>query len=286
MASLVLLFTGCVFLFLLLKAFRYGNREKHLLPGPPTYPIIGNIPSLPLHHQFTQWAKQYGDIYSVKIGSMTMVILSSIEAIRQVIERDTTLTADRPPNHFANVTVSGNGEHQPFVIFTRYSNMWKNQRRAMHEMLRAQACLNYVPIHKAETYQLAVELLKDPEGFANHTRRLMFSTMMSIVYGIRVPSSSSNDWIKFYKFYESWSGLMAPGAHMPVDAFPFLKYVPEMFAPWKRITKELNREEKALFYGLLERVEERLARGEGNGCFAEILLEKGKAWGVDREVAK
>lgn len=29
-------------LYVVLKLARFGSREKHLPPGPPTYPIIGN----------------------------------------------------------------------------------------------------------------------------------------------------------------------------------------------------------------------------------------------------
>lgn len=28
--------------YVILKLLRFGRREKHLPPGPPTYPIVGN----------------------------------------------------------------------------------------------------------------------------------------------------------------------------------------------------------------------------------------------------
>ncbi|KAF9010846.1 cytochrome P450 [Cyathus striatus] len=279
MPSVALIIVGSILVYLLLRP---NKREKYLPPGPPTYPIIGNIPSLPLHIQFTKWAKQYGDVCTVKVGSMTMIVMSSVEAVRHIIEKNTALTSDRPTNYFADLV--SEYQPQPYVVFTGHSDLWKIQRRAIHEMLRSQACLNYTQIQKAETYQLAMELLKDPEGFTGHTRRLNFSSIMNVVYGIRVPSCSSDIYIEFFDFIKGWGSILIPGGQMPVDAFPFLKFLPEFLAPWKKLAKKLSKQEKDLYFGLLERVEKRVEKEEGNGCFAEVLLEKGAAWGLDRTV--
>ncbi|KAF9010845.1 cytochrome P450 [Cyathus striatus] len=272
-----LIIAGSILVYLLLRPRKKGRR---LPPGPPTYPIIGNIPSLPLYIQFTKWAKLYGDVCTVKVGSVTMIVMNTAEAVRDIIEKNTALTSDRPANYYVDLV--SEYQPQPFVTFTGYSDLWKNQRRAIHEILRAQACLNYTHIQKAEMYQLTVELLKDPEAFTNHTRRLNFSSIMDVVYGIRVPSSSSDIYIEFYDFIKGWSSILVPGAQMPVDAFPILKFIPEILNPWKKLAKKLSRQEKDLYFGLFERVEKRVGRGEGNGCFAEVLLEKGATWGLDR----
>lgn len=36
---------------------------------------------------------------------------------------------------------------------------------------------------------------------------------------------------------DNYSASLEPGANPPVDEFPFLKYIPESFAPWKRRAK-------------------------------------------------
>lgn len=40
-ASSKILFILCC-IYVLFKLARFGSREKHLPPGPPTYPIVGN----------------------------------------------------------------------------------------------------------------------------------------------------------------------------------------------------------------------------------------------------
>lgn len=54
-----------------------GRREKNLPPGPPTIPVLGNLHQIPkkgAHHQFTAWARKYGGIYSLKLGTGTAVV--------------------------------------------------------------------------------------------------------------------------------------------------------------------------------------------------------------------
>lgn len=36
------IFSALTVLYGIFKLLRFGRREKHLPPGPPTYPIIGN----------------------------------------------------------------------------------------------------------------------------------------------------------------------------------------------------------------------------------------------------
>jgi len=59
-------------LYIVFKLAKFGRREPHLPPGPPTAPIVGNALQLPenfLQLQFSEWAQQYGDVISVRLTS-------------------------------------------------------------------------------------------------------------------------------------------------------------------------------------------------------------------------
>jgi hypothetical protein len=58
-------------------------------------------------HRFTSWAREYGEIFSLKIGSQTVVVLSSAQAVHEVMDKNSGVTADRPPNHFVNIMTDG-----------------------------------------------------------------------------------------------------------------------------------------------------------------------------------
>ena len=53
-------------------------------------------------------ARQYGDVYSLKIINSTMVVLSSTNAIREIMDKNSAIVSDRPPSHFAQEVTGGN----------------------------------------------------------------------------------------------------------------------------------------------------------------------------------
>ena len=62
------------------------KRIGYLLPpGPPGWPLIGNAldidPRNP-HHTLTDWAKQYGDVYTLNLVGKRTVVVSSSEGIQ------------------------------------------------------------------------------------------------------------------------------------------------------------------------------------------------------------
>jgi hypothetical protein len=62
------------------------SRGKHFPPGPPTIPILGNMHLVPQERpylQFTEWARKYGGIYSIKIAKQTIVLISDAKILRE-----------------------------------------------------------------------------------------------------------------------------------------------------------------------------------------------------------
>ena len=53
-------------------------------------------------------ARQYGDIYSLKISNSTLIVLSSTTVIREVMDKNSAIVSDRPPSHFAEEITGGN----------------------------------------------------------------------------------------------------------------------------------------------------------------------------------
>lgn len=90
----------CFLLYFHLHLHRVGRRSPDLPPGPPTWPLLGNLPHIPigglLHERFFRWAKAYGDIYSLKLGNGTGVVLNSLEAVMEVLEKQSLVTSGRP----------------------------------------------------------------------------------------------------------------------------------------------------------------------------------------------
>lgn len=183
-----------------------GRREKHLPPGPPTLPILGNIHQIPkkgAHFQFTEWAKQYGGIYSLKLGTGTAVVITDRRLVKQLVDKKSALYSERPKSYVANLIAGG--DH---ILLMDYGQQWRATRKLLHgslmekvvgEFLAWEVLLfdcdidgvldeQHLPLQEAEARQMIRDYLLKPEDHMLHPKRFSNSITMSIVWGIRTPT--------------------------------------------------------------------------------------------------
>jgi hypothetical protein len=82
----------------------------------------------------------------------------------------------------------------------------------------------------------------------------------------------------------AWSELLEPGATPPIDAIPFLKFIPERWAKWKRECRRVQGLQRAFYFGLVEETKERLRGGLENGSYMEEVLARRDELGMDNEM--
>ncbi|KAK7052036.1 putative cytochrome P450 [Favolaschia claudopus] len=263
--------------------WKIGSREAGLPPGPPTVPLLGNLHVFPqhsFHYKFTEWARHYGGIYSLKLGPDTIVILTDVAAVKELIEKRSGSTADRPPMYVAELVTGGLQ-----MVLARYSDKWRSLRRTAHATLTPKASLRHIPIQKAEATQLLHDILHDPEGFFRHIHRAANSSIMSVLYGKRSPRYETQQTAAFYKMFHVWEEITAPGATPPIDIIPILKYIPERFAKWKQICAQTRRNQRDLYFGFLDETRRRIQSGCENGSYMEEVLKRQEELGMDTEMA-
>ncbi|KAK7052035.1 putative cytochrome P450 [Favolaschia claudopus] len=280
MAILIPLTLALVYIFLWLR--KVGSREPGLPPGPPTLPLLGNLHIFPkefAHFKFTEWARTYGGIYSLKVGSGSAIVLTDAAAVKELMDKRSGSTADRPPMHVADLVTGGLN-----MAVSRYSESWRTLRKAAHTILTSQACTNHLPIQSAEASQLLHDILCCPEGFYNHIRRYGNSVILSVLHGKRAPRYETQEATAFFEAQHEWELVLEPGATPPIDLIPILKYVPERWAKWKQDCSKTRKMQWRLYFGLLDETKERLNQGEENGCFMEELLARQVELGMNREM--
>ncbi|KAH8077889.1 cytochrome P450 [Cristinia sonorae] len=264
---------GLALTWAVIRLSKVGSREPGIPPGPPTKPFLGNILDIPkeaMYRTFAAWAKTYGDIYSA-IGRGTIIVVSSPQMVRELLDKHSSTTAGRLSSHFAKLVLDGLN----IAFLTASDPTFKVVRRGLQNLLSKESCADHVPVQQAEASQLMYDLLKRPEAYFTHVERFSFSIVLSVTFGVRCPRTDSEVLREFSRFEHDWEHLITPGHHPPVDFFPLLQYVPETFAPWKGLCRDLKARNDKFYYGLLEACERRMEREEYNGCFIEnILLEK------------
>ena len=68
-------------------------------PGPKPLPLLGNLLDVPSSYYwltYAVWAKKYGDINHISVFGQHIVILNSIEACTDLLEKRSAKYSDRP----------------------------------------------------------------------------------------------------------------------------------------------------------------------------------------------
>ncbi|KAG8949051.1 hypothetical protein FRC03_000485, partial [Tulasnella sp. 419] len=210
--SITTLFIGAGLIYSISRLSKIGSREPHLPPGPPTHPIIGNlaiIPTKKVYLTFMKWAKTYGDIFSLKIGSQTLIIVSSFEAANEILERNAAVTSDRAP--FAPALRFGPTGN---IALTPYGPGWKKMKKAVNESMKPSVRKENHKVLLAELSQMLLDMHEDPENMFHHIQRSAVSVMFSTVGGVRIPFTSSPLRDKFFHIYHLINEVTEPG-HTP-----------------------------------------------------------------------
>lgn len=125
------------------------------------YPVeFTDFSSLLLWQQFTKWAKEYGPIYSLKAGSQTMVVLTGPKEVKELLDRRSATSSDRPDLHVANEIIT-NGRH---LLAMPYTDRWRLVRKIIHQHLTIKMCEeHHQKVQSAESAHMV-----SPSTFAAH----------------------------------------------------------------------------------------------------------------------
>uniref|UniRef100_A0A3P8UFE9 Uncharacterized protein n=1 Tax=Amphiprion percula TaxID=161767 RepID=A0A3P8UFE9_AMPPE len=126
----LLLFTV---VFIIAADFVKNRRPVGFPPGPLPLPIVGNMFSLDhtrTHEALTQLAEKYGDVYSLRMGQVWMVVLNRFEVLKEALVTQGDSLADRPQLPMQHDVTHGLG-----IGFTN-GHIWRQQRRFALSTLR------------------------------------------------------------------------------------------------------------------------------------------------------
>ncbi|EXJ54354.1 hypothetical protein A1O7_09693 [Cladophialophora yegresii CBS 114405] len=270
-AGLVVAFVLYAFLFI-------GRREKGLPPGPPTAPIIGNLHQIPTkgsYLTFTAWARQYGGIFSLKLGPGTAIVLTSRTHIKQLIDKKSTIYSDRPHSYVSHNLITG-GDH---VLIAHYGKTWQKYRKTIHQhFMESIVNRDHLPLQHAEATQLLHDMLTAPHQHMEHPKRYTNSIACATIWGVRSPRVDTEHMRRLYELMEDWSVVMEPGNTPPVDIFPLLHYIPEkVFGNWRSRASHVGDAMNALYNDMLTGLERRReAVGSKNSFMDRVLDQKDK----------
>ncbi|KAI8670225.1 Fumitremorgin C synthase [Fusarium keratoplasticum] len=272
LAVIVLPLALCGLLYMVMTM---GRRAKHLPPGPPTLPILGNLHQIPQkgsYLTFTKWAKQYGGLYSLKLGTGTAVVVTDRRIVKELIDKKSSKYSNRPPSYVSHDLITS-GDH---LLVMQYGQQWRTFRKLVHQyFMESMVEKRHVEVQNAEATQMLRDMCVRPDQHMRHPKRYSNSIIMSLVFGFRTPSVDTPHMTQLYDLMENWSKVMEPGNTPPVDIYPFLHWVPQgLFGNWVSRSNDVGAEMNKLYGSALDRVRERRRSKGSKDSLMDSLLEQ------------
>ncbi|KAJ7200308.1 cytochrome P450 [Mycena pura] len=262
-------YIACVALGIVLLFQRQRSRKKCKLPlppGPKRLPIIGNLLDMPSGFEwetYMKWSKEYdSDIIYLDVAGTPIVVLSSMEAATELLEKRSNIYSDRQlQEHTARLPMVNELMGWSFNFgFMTYGERWRKCRRIFHQDFNAEAVRKYYPKERAACHELLRRLLRDPDNIVHHLRHMAGEAIMSAAYGITV--LPEND--PYVKLAEE------------ADSVPALMHIPEWFpgAGFKRKAKEWRKLSQALIDSPFAAAKRMIAAGTAPPSFTAKLLSE------------
>ncbi|KAK7207664.1 putative cytochrome P450 oxidoreductase [Myxozyma melibiosi] len=255
------------------KLLQVGKRDPRMPPGPPTKPILGNlhqIPSTGLFKQFREWAKEYGPVFSLKLGTGNVIVLCEREAVHSLLDKKSNIYSDRPDFYVGRLLTEG--DH---IGLEHADRVWREKRKVVsHNFSPKMLDEKHYVVQEAEAVLLLNDLVDDPSNFIKHVRRYTSSVACILVYGQR-GETYENFWgHAVYEVMEKWSEAMEPGSSPPADVYGIFKMIPAPLAKWKRRALDAHNEMDSAWIKARKIIDRRRATGERRDCIADHLMDE------------
>ncbi|OQD76085.1 hypothetical protein PENDEC_c005G00753 [Penicillium decumbens] len=261
-----------------------GRRPKNYPPGPPTLPILGNIhqmPSRDAHLQFEKWAREYGPVYSLMLGTKCLIVLSSDEAVKELLDKRSGIYSHRQEMYIGQVLCSGDLR----LLMMGYGPRWRGFRKMVHGLLNVTTSKKYVPYQMLENRQMLYQFLNQPDNFLQHIRRYSNALTTTMVFGWRTPTYEDPKMMQLFDGFNEFAVINQTGTAALIDFFPWLRKLPEFFLPVQQKAKELHKHEKALYLSHWMRAKQEAQQNTIKPCFCAGMYEAQKKDGFSDDQA-
>ncbi|KAG9126920.1 hypothetical protein FRC07_001384 [Ceratobasidium sp. 392] len=214
-----------------------------LPPGPPSYPLIGQILSMPSEVQqeeFHKMSKTLGsDIISLSFFGMTIIALNSAESATELLEKRANIYSNRlKPVMLASPMLLDLKDSTGLMNPTE---RWKKHRKITHSRLNKQV-VHVFHVQQQQQAKLLLQRMLDifhrvgsSEEVEIELDRAIAATIFDLVYGYPLQGTNDPFLVEKKAFLANLNRAVVPSNFL-VNVFPALAYVPEWFpgAGWKR----------------------------------------------------
>ncbi|XP_025099492.1 cytochrome P450 2J6-like [Pomacea canaliculata] len=209
-------------------------------PGPwLAVPLLGHLLLMMKkdpRQQFAAWRRQYGDVFSLYLGSQLVVVLNGYKVIKDALVKNADAFSDRPHSYVREIITDSKG-----VVDTSGA-VWKDQRKVAIYILRELGMgKNVLAVKVQEEIKEYIRVISESQGqpldLSHFTKVSMSNNICSILFGKRF--EYDDDVFRNYLHLvdvvvNDW------GAGAALTVMPFLRHLPGDCLNLKRVVDNMQ----------------------------------------------
>ncbi|KAH9322885.1 hypothetical protein KI387_017524 [Taxus chinensis] len=217
-------FTASVFVYLLLWR-KKKNTALSLPPGPPAWPVVGNLFQMggKTNEIFFTLSKKYGPLMTLHLGMRTTVVVSSSAMAKEVLKTHDHIFAGRP----FMASAKAHNQYKSAMASAEYGPHWRKIRRVATAELFSPKRLQALRYLRRDQVSRTLRLIFEKKGNTVHIGHMVFYTSLNLL-GNMIFSKSVLDPHNpaSVEFKDTVWRLMKLGSTPNLaDFFPFLAFL-------------------------------------------------------------
>lgn len=281
---------GLITLLLIVRYVNGSKKTYSALPPPPEIPglpVLGNLLQLKEkkpYRTFAKWAEKYGPVYSIRTGSIKLVVLNSNGIAKEaMVTRFSSISTRKLSNAIKILTCDKNivamtdyGEHHRTVkrhILTSTLGPNAQRRHQIHRDTLLENVLKELQAYQQEKPLEAINFRKvfQSELFGLSLKEVLGNDVES-VYVEELRITFSRDEIFEILVIDPMKGAIEVDWR---DFFPYFKWIPNK--SFEKTLQQMHIRRQAVMTVLINEQKKRISNGKQTNCYLDYLLDEGNS---------